>query len=170
MKTALAFALLLFGTPALAAPNPGVLYPDGSRHYAIGFSGIDPPTIRVQRGQQCLITLAPGERLTANGALIADRVRWTALKSYSGGALRRGHHVPIVWSIAVQPSADAQRTSLTIQTDMGSRYLIHLLAVGQVDGGLDPSAQEIVGFYFFHPIEPPRRIARRQASTVRRSR
>jgi hypothetical protein len=136
-----------------AAPNPGVVYPDGMRHYAVGFSGIDFPTIYVNRGEHCLIVLDNGEQLPSqdlNPVLVSDHKRWVAIASAGGGQLVGGHHVPIRWSIAVEPSVDAGRTTLTIQTAMGRIYLVNLVAVGSMDR---PSSQgqQLVGFFLYHP-------------------
>jgi hypothetical protein len=139
-----------------AASNPGILYPDGMRHYAVGFSGIDFPTIFVNRGEHCLIVLDNGEQLPSqdlNPVLVSDHKRWVALASAGGGQLVNGHHVPMRWSIAVEPSVDAGRTTLTIQTAMGRIYLVNLVAVGSMDRP-SPQGQQIVGFFVYHPPVP----------------
>lgn len=139
-----------------AAPNPGVLYPDGMRHYAVGFSGIDFPTIYVNRGEHCLIVLDNGEQLPSqdlNPVLVSDHKRWVAIASAGGGQVVNGRHIPVRWSIAVEPSVDAGRTTLTIQTALGRIYLVNLIAVGSMD---QPSqkGQQLVGFFLYHPPAP----------------
>jgi hypothetical protein len=152
-----------------AAPNPGVLYPDGMRHYAVGFSGIDFPTIYVNRGEHCLIVLDNGEQLPSqdlNPVLVSDHKRWVAIASAGGGQLVNGHHVPLRWSIAVEPSIDAGRTTLTIQTAMGRIYLVNLVAVGSMDHP-SPQGQQLVGFFLWHaPVPIVRHVARVSAQPV----
>jgi hypothetical protein len=147
-----------------AASNPGILYPDGMRHYAVGFSGIPFPTIYVNRGQHCLIVLDNGEQLPSqdlNPVLVSDHKRWVAMASAGGGQLVDGHHVPMRWSIAVEPSVDAGVTTLTIQTAMGRIYLVNLVAVGSMDRP-SPQGQQIVGFFVYHTPVPVRRVAQRR--------
>jgi hypothetical protein len=138
-----------------AAPNPGIVYPDGMRHYAVGFSGIDFPTIYVNRGEHCLIVLDNGEQLPSQDltpVLVSDHKRWVAIASVGGGQLVNGHHVPLR-AIAVEPSVDADRTTLTIQTAMGRIYLVNLVAVGSMERP-SPQGQQLVGFFVFHPPAP----------------
>lgn len=163
-------ALLVFGgsVAASAAENSPILYPrDNSQRYAYGYAGIDFPTVFVQRGHVTNIMLEPGESLPPtemNGVLLDDRVRWVAVASRSGGGrLPNGHAVPIAWSVAVEPARDAEDAWLTINTDFGRHYLVHLVPVARNDS----RGERLVGFYYWH--EPPRLRprARRQARQAR---
>jgi hypothetical protein len=122
-----------------------------------GFSGIDFPTIYVKnRGEHCLIVLDNGEQLPSqdlNPVLVSDHKRWVAMASAGGCQIVNGQHVPVRWSIAVEPSVDAGRTTLTIQTAMGRIYLVNLVAVGAMDRP-SPQGPQLVGFFLWHPPVP----------------
>jgi hypothetical protein len=157
-------ALLVLGAnvAASAAENAPILYPhDNSQRYAYGYSNIDFPVVYVQRGHSCSIMLEPGENLPptdANGVLLDDRVRWVSVASRSGGGrLPNGHTVPIAWTVSVEPARDAHDAWLTIATDLGRHYLIHLVPVSEDN----VKGQHLVGFYYYH--EPPRMRVFRQA-------
>jgi hypothetical protein len=136
-RTYVSFALFLtFVVSALsaiaeAAPNPGILYSDHSYNYAVGYPNLDFPTVYVGRGQMCLITINRGEELNVKDnvpVIVADRTRWTVIGSRSGGQrLPNGETVPVTWGVAVQPAQDADDTWLTINTEMGNRYIVHLM-------------------------------------------
>jgi hypothetical protein len=169
-RTFVSFVLLLavfvsgLAASADAAPNPGILYSDHSYHYAVGYPNLDFPTVYVGRGQMCLITINRGEELNVKDnvpVIVADRTRWTVIGSRSGGQrLSNGETVPVTWGVAVQPSQDADDTWLTINTAMGNRYIVHLVAVARHSS----LGEQLVGFYFYHPprhVAAPRVILRR---------
>jgi hypothetical protein len=164
-----AAAAVLFAAPlaASAVTNTPILYPhDNSWRYAYGYSGIDFPTVYVQRGRVTNVMLEPGEMLPpteANGVLLDDRVRWVSVASRSGGQkLPNGQVVPTTWTIAVEPSSDAEDAWLTIHTQLGRHYMLHLVPVGRNDS----KGERLIGFYYWH--EPPRLRRReyRQARTA----
>jgi hypothetical protein len=62
--------------------------------------------------------------------------------------------------VAVEPARDAEDAWLTIATDRGRHYMIHLVPVARDDS----SAQRLVAYYYWHP--PVRLRARRQAVPV----
>jgi hypothetical protein len=151
---------------AEAAPNPGILYSDHSYNYAVGYPNLDFPTVYVGRGQMCLITINRGEELNVKDnvpVIVADRTHWTVIGSRSGGQrLPNGETVPVTWGVAVQPAQDADDTWLTINTAMGNRYIVHLVAVARHSS----LGEQLVGFYLYHPphhVAPPRVVFRRQA-------
>ena len=156
-RTYVSFALFLtFIVSALsaiaeAAPNPGILYSDHSYNYAVGYPNLDFPTVYVGRGQMCLITINRGEELNVKDnvpVIVADRTRWTVIGSRSGGQrLPNGETVPVTWGVAVQPAQDADDTWLTINTAMGNRYVVHLVAVARHSR----LGEQLVGFYLYHP-------------------
>ena len=124
VTTVVTAIVLVSSSIATAATNTPVLYPhDNSWRYAYGYSGIDWPVVYVQRGHVCNIMLEPGEMLSAtdaNDVLLDDRVRWVSVASRSGGQrLSDGRTVPTTWTIAVEPSHDADDAWLTIHTALG---------------------------------------------------
>ena len=150
---------------AEAAPNPGILYSDHSYNYSVGYPNLDFPTVYVGRGQMCLITIKRGEELNVKDnvpVIVADRTRWTVIGSRAGGQrLPNGETVPVTWGIAVQPAQDADDTWLTINTAMGNRYIVHLVAVARHSS----MGEQLVGFYLYHPtrhVASPRVAVRRQ--------
>lgn len=166
-RFAVALALVAACTAAASAvPNPGVLYPDHSYRYAVGYPGLDFPVVYVARGTSVEVVIDRGEQLIVRDnvpVVLDDRTRWVAVGSRSGGQLVNGHHVPITWSIFVQPAKDADDTWLTINTAMGRSYRVHLVAVDH----RSKLAEQIVGFYLYHApqrrVPPPRVAFRRQA-------
>jgi hypothetical protein len=169
-RFAVALALVAASTSAASAvPNPGIRYPDNSIRYAVGYPNFDWPVVSVGRGESCTVVIEQGEDLIVKDnvpVIIADRTRWTAVGSRSGGQLVNGHHVPITWSVTVQPANDADDTWLTIVTGLGNRYMVHLVAVDRHSR----FAQQLVGFYLYHPpqkrIPQRHQLARPQARTA----
>jgi hypothetical protein len=164
LSTFVAAVILATSSIASAATNTPVLYPrDNSWRYAYGYSGIDWPVVYVQRGHVCNIMLEPGEMLSAtdaNDVLLDDRVRWVSVVSRSGGQrLSNGKTVPITWTVAVEPSSDADDAWLTIHTDLGRHYMVHLIPVARNDS----KGEQIVAFYYWHEQAHRRFYARRQA-------
>jgi hypothetical protein len=153
--------VLATGTAAVAVTNSPTLYADGSLRYKYGWPGFDAPVVYVQKGSVCTIELNKDESLppaAANPVIISDTVRWRALTSRGGGArLADGKRVPFSWTISVQPDNDAGDARLIINTTMGRRYMVHLIAVD----GRDSRGENLVGFYPFHPVKVE--IARRQS-------
>jgi hypothetical protein len=167
-RFAVALALVVASTSAASAvPNPGVLYPDHSYRYAVGYPNLDWPVVYVARGASVEVVIQQGEDLIVKDnipVVLDDRTRWVAVGSRSGGQLVNGHHVPITWSVLVEPATDADDTWLTINSAAGNRYKVHLIAVDH----RDKHAQQLVGFYLYHPpqvrrVPPPRVAFRRQA-------
>jgi hypothetical protein len=159
---------LAFATTAVAqaVPNPGIRYPDNSIRYALGYSGLDFPVVCVAKGTSVEIVISEGEQLLVKDnvpVVLDDRKRWVAVGSRSGGQLVSGHHVPVTWSVFVEPSQDADDTWLTINSAAGHRYKVHLIAVDHHS----KLAENLVGFFVYHPPQkrvPPTRVsARRQA-------
>lgn len=170
-RLAIALALVAASTSAASAvPNPGIRYPDNSIRYAVGYPNFDWPVVSVARGESCTVVIEQGEDLIVKDnvpVILADRTRWTAVGSRAGGQrLSNGHTVPVTWSVTVQPANDADDTWLTIVTGLGNRYMVHLVAVDRHSR----FAQQLVGFYLYHPPQkrnPPRRqFARPQARTA----
>jgi hypothetical protein len=151
-----------------AVPNPGIRYPDNSIRYAMGYPGFDWPVVSVARGESCTVVIEQGEDLIVKDnvpVVLADRTRWTAVGSRSGGQLVNGHHVPITWSVTVQPANDADDTWLTIVTGLGNRYMVHLVSVDRHS----KFAQFLVGFYLYHPPQIRRpQVRRPQARQIGR--
>ena len=153
--------VLVTGTAALAVTNSPTLYADGSLRYKYGWANYDMPVVYVQKGAVCTIELNSDESLPpagANPVVISDTVRWRALTSRSGGArLANGKRVPFQWTINVQPDSDAGDARLIVNTTMGRRYMVHLIAVD----GRDTRGESLIGFYPYHPVKVE--VARRQA-------
>jgi hypothetical protein len=137
-------------TVAFAKQNVPILYPDNSYRYAYGYSGFDYPVVYVQRGHVCSVVLDKAEELPPtemNGVLLDDRVRWVAVASRAGGQrMPDGGIIPVTWTIAVEPAKDADDAWLTINTAMGNRYTLHLIAVDRHDS----RGEQTVGFYHYH--------------------
>jgi hypothetical protein len=167
-KSLVALGLALAATAAAdAVPNPGIRYPDNSIRYAVGYPNFDWPVVSVARGESCTVVIEPGEDLIVKDnvpVIVADRTRWTAVGSRSGGQLVNGRHVPTTWSVTVQPANDADDTWLTIVTGLGRRYMVHLVAVDRHSR----YAQQLVGFYLWHPPQKRRIAPRRQEVALRR--
>ena len=63
----------------------------------------------------------------------------------------------MTWTVSVEPARDARDAWLTISTDLGRHYLVHLIPVSEDN----QKGEHLVGFYYFH--EPPRMRIFRQA-------
>jgi hypothetical protein len=164
-RFAIALGLTLATSAAAnAVPNPGILYPDHSYHYAVGYPNLDFPVVYVARGTSVEVVIERGEDLIVKDnvpVILDDRTRWVAVGSRTGGQLIGGHHVPITWSVIVEPAKDAEDTWLTINTAMGNRYKVHLIAVDH----RSKLAENLIGFYLYHP--PQKRSAPRRQAQAR---
>lgn len=165
LVAAVVFVLVTF-TAASAVTNTPTLYADGSLRYKYGWANFDTPIVYVNKGSVCTIELNSDESLPpadANPVVITDSVRWRALTSRGGGArLANGRTVPFEWSVSVQPMNDAGGARLIINTTMGRRYMVHLIAVDQSDS----RGENLIGFYPFHSVK---KIARRPSIPRRQS-